>query len=156
QRAVFRDSREYRDARAMPAARFEQGLDGISRGQREYAVASGMARDDIERACADRTGRTQKRDVARLHAQLVPAHEPSSAPTGSAAHTLSMRSSTPPCPGSSLPLSLTPAWRLASDSNRSPRIPQTQSTIAAPAYGAQAIPVTCAPIAGIEAARITA
>ena len=32
----------------------------------------------------------------------------------------SMRSSTPPCPGSSVPLSFTPAWRFSSDSNRSP------------------------------------
>src|SRR5260221_11060930 len=40
--------------------------------------------------------------------------------TGSANKLLSMRSSHPPCPGSSVPLSLTPAPRFSADSHRSP------------------------------------
>ena len=43
-----------------------------------------------------------------------------SAAIGIAASSASVRSSTPPCPGSNAPLSFTPAWRFSSDSNRSP------------------------------------
>ena len=51
----------------------------------------------------------------RTPAQLSP-----SANSGAAAATLSMRSSTPPCPGNSVPLSLTPAVRLNMLTVRSP------------------------------------
>jgi len=41
-----------------------------------------------------------------------------------------MRSSTPPCPGSSVPLSFAPACRFSSDSKRSPTIDTAASSIA--------------------------
>src|ERR1039457_4031220 len=54
--------------------------------------------------------------------------------TGSANSVLSTRSSQPPWPGSSVPLSFTPAPRLRADSQRSPNCPATL----APAVSASA------------------
>ena len=55
---------------------------------------------------------------------------PTWAAIGSAAHRASMRSSTPPCPGNRVPLSLTPATRFIQDSNRSPRMEKYSSAAA--------------------------
>src|SRR5580704_4419947 len=54
--------------------------------------------------------------------------------TGSVNNVLSTRSSQPPCPGSSVPLSFTPAPRFRADSQRSPNCPATL----APAVSASA------------------
>ena len=53
-----------------------------------------------------------------------------SATGGIAASSASVRSRMPPCPGSSVPLSLTPARRFSSDSCRSPTIDSAASTMA--------------------------
>ena len=97
-----------------------------------------VAGDDVERRVADRSGRAQQRHLpprpGRRIRRMRPAGDlasgrstcsssntaAASAAAGMAASSASMRSSTPPWPGSSAPLSLTPAWRFSSDSNRSP------------------------------------
>src|SRR5690349_24436348 len=94
----------------MHAAERKERVRGVLRAQREDPVAVRMAHDDIECARADRAGSAEDGEV----------HERRSAAIGSTAVALSTRSRIPPWPGSSVPLSLTPAWRLAADSNRSP------------------------------------
>src|SRR5208283_2763658 len=80
-------------------------------------------------AAADAAGRAQDGDaVRRAHATTPDPNNPS-AYKGAAAVTLSMRSNRPPCPGSSAPLSLSPAERLNMLSVRSPtmeKMPTTQ------------------------------
>ena len=80
--------------------------------------AVGMAGDDVQRGGADRTGRPEQRDPARGF--RAPAIACPATKIGSAASRLSMRSSTPPCPGMRWLESLAPAWRLSRLSNRSP------------------------------------
>src|SRR5437868_4642505 len=77
-------------------------------------------------------------------------NELSASASGKAGSKASMRSSTPPCPGSRLLLSLAPAARLARDSTRSPATPlgarsnafDTPRQPAGPAFMAQAPPST--------------
>ena len=76
-----------------------------------------MARNDVERAAADRAGGPEQGD-GRGSRQNRPR---TSAATGSVGSSASMRSSTPPCPGSSPPLSFTPAWRLSQTRTGRPR-----------------------------------
>lgn len=71
-------------------------------GQGENIVAIRMAGDDIERAQADRAGRAQYGDLQRsTHNAPQPASHSNTTKTGMAAVRLSMRSITPPWPGSS-------------------------------------------------------
>src|SRR5438045_9737925 len=86
------------------------------RGEREDAIAAAVPCHDVERARADRPGGAENGEVHPF--ALIQGS--SSAARGSVAVALSMRSRMPPWPGSSAPLSLTPAWRLAADSKRSP------------------------------------
>ena len=83
-----------------------------------------MARDHVERAHADRAGGAEDADALRPAAACAvsgaSAAAPAPARSGSTGSSASMRSSTPPWPGSSALQSLAPALRLTSDSNRSP------------------------------------
>src|SRR5690606_8357274 len=85
---------------------------------REHAGAhrARMAGDDVERRPADRAGRAKDGDALHQNPSQIFA----TANTGRAASTLSMRSSTPPWPGISVPESFAPTWRLSRLSNRSP------------------------------------
>ena len=76
------------------------------------------------RACSRRSSRWSRGRRRRSCADSQNDLRPSSAntSTGAAAVTLSMRSSTPPWPGNSVPLSFTPAKRLSRLSVRSPTI----------------------------------
>src|SRR5260221_11170874 len=87
-----------------------------------------MAGDHVQRAAADRAGGAEH-DEAHAATRAIGS---SSAATGRAAVMLSMRSGMPPGPGRRAPLSLTPASRLAADSNRSPATPMAPSNAAAP------------------------
>ena len=75
----------------------------------EDAVAIGMPGHDIQGAGADGARRTQDTKLLETHWTPQPAHQSSRANSGTAAVRLSMRSSTPPCPGSNWLLSLSPA-----------------------------------------------
>src|SRR5690606_11826390 len=120
ERARRVDVGERRVARREAQALLVERVDLALRSEREDAVAAGMTRDDVERAAADRTGGAEDRE--RLHGADYPSSRCSSTAAGITGTSASMRSSTPPCPGSTVPLSLTPAWRLSSDSCRSPTI----------------------------------
>ena len=90
--------------------------------------ALGMARDHVQRV-ARRCCRWNRGWRRRCTDSSSPgALRQHSAASGRLEVSASMRSSTPPCPGSSVPLSLTPAWRLIHDSNRSPRMLNAVST----------------------------
>ena len=78
---------------------------------------SGMTRDHVERGFADRSGRTEDGDAD--HGMTCSAMSANTS-AGAAAVTLSMRSSMPPWPGNTLPLSLRPTARLNMLSVRSP------------------------------------
>src|SRR5437868_12953916 len=95
----------------MRAAQVEQGVGLAVRRQRKHAIAGAVPRDHVQGTGADGAGGAEDREVHRLSR---------SAATGRTAVALSMRSMMPPWPGRSAPLSLTPAWRFAADSNRSP------------------------------------
>src|SRR5207253_1390996 len=98
------------------------------RAQRRHREAVSMALHDVERVRADRAGRAQDRDA--LHARA--AIESARAATGSVEVSASMRSRTPPCPGSSWLESLRPAPRFIHDSSRSPTtLNAVRSSIAA-------------------------
>src|SRR6185312_8001282 len=91
------------------------------RGQRNDAELIRVPRDHPERGRAYRASRAEYRDPARSHtgAGMSIARNSSTA-TGRTNSRLSKRSSTPPCPGISVELSLMPASRFISDSARSP------------------------------------
>src|SRR5439155_25645188 len=76
-----------------------------------------LARQDLERRTADRSGGPENRDADR-HAR--PNSRNSPAATGATKYSESRRSSTPPCPGTSDDESLSPTSRLKSDSATSP------------------------------------
>ncbi len=88
------------------------------------AIPVAVPSHHVQGADADRAGRSQHRDT--LHAP-APISATPSANTGAAANRLSIRSSTPPCPGNRLPLSLMPASRLSRLSHRSPPIEITRN-----------------------------
>ena len=107
--------RHHRVARLVAQAQFAQFIDTFVRAQGEYAKALRMARGHVQGAAPDGTGRPEDGEI------LQPVHSRyTSAASGSTAVSASMRSSTPPCPGSKAPLSLTPARRFRADSNKSP------------------------------------
>ncbi|MNM81371.1 hypothetical protein D3C81_933730 [compost metagenome] len=104
------------------------------RGQRMHGVAVGMAADDVERAFADRAGGTK--DGNALHIRPLQRRLQRkisiSAASGNTGSKASIRSSTPPWPGSSRLLSFMPTCRLSSDSNRSPiTLAATSSVVSA-------------------------
>ncbi|MNV50943.1 hypothetical protein D3C71_1429740 [compost metagenome] len=102
-------------------------------GQGEHLITRGMPGDHVQGAEADGTRRPEHRNLLQLaHRAPQPASHSSAANIGMAAVRLSMRSSTPPCPGSRLLLSLSPAWRLNMLSVRSPTT-EIDTTSAAPA-----------------------
>src|SRR4029079_19454303 len=91
--------------------------------EREHLEAIRVGGGDVERRGADRAGRAEDADA--LHAgwrwRRRGRHSISSARAiGNTGNRPSTRSRMPPWPGKSLLLSLAPALRLTSDSNRSP------------------------------------
>ena len=86
------------------------------RGHRSDREAVGIALDQVERRFADRPGRAKDCDPA-CHANPSSCAAAVSTATGTRP---SSRSSTPPCPGSHAPESLTPALRFIALSNKSP------------------------------------
>src|SRR6185503_13304160 len=121
------------DPRLESAALLEERADLAFRRQRGDFEPVGMPGDDVERAGADAAGGTEYGDAAPGgHAASInrwcgePAKDgiffyclSSSAANGRAASNPSMRSRTPPWPGRSDRLSLTPACLFISDSNKS-------------------------------------
>src|SRR6185312_7056628 len=98
----------------------DHGLPAAVGAQQHDPEPFRVQRNDLQRAAPDAPGGTQYGEAAgRTHAITREPSSPS-AYSGAAAVTLSMRSSKPPCPGSSLPLSLRPAARLNMLSVRSP------------------------------------
>src|SRR3990167_1207073 len=83
-----------------------------------------MTRDHIQGIDADRAGCSQyDQSLPGMAHDIRPSQNSTTRPTrGKVDVRLSIRSSAPPCPGRIAPLSLTPAWRLARDSNKSPRM----------------------------------
>src|SRR5690606_4776963 len=125
----------HREARpVLQAQRFQLRQPGVTR-QGEHLITLRMARHHIQRAETDGAGGAQHGDPLRAHRLPQPAAQSSTANTGMAAVRLSMRSSTPPWPGSRLLLSFTPAWRLNMLSARSPTT-EISTTTAAPARAA--------------------
>src|SRR5439155_282250 len=102
----------------------EQLRIGMGR-QRRHPKPLPLARQDLERRTADRSGGPENRD-ADAHAR--PNHRNSAAATGATKYTESSRSSTPPCPGINDDESFTPTSRLNSDSATSPTCPATATT----------------------------
>src|SRR5690606_14733106 len=103
--------------------------------------------DQVDRAAADRAGAAEDRNApggrfgGRYHHPIMPPTVAwNTASTGAAAISPSIRSSMPPCPGISRPLSLTPNFRLIADSNRSPPWATAPST-----------PASAAAVSGIAA-----
>jgi hypothetical protein len=115
---------------------FMDAVDAAVGSQRKEAKALGMAPDDIECAGADRAGRPEQGNVD--HA-ASPARESAATKTGLLETRLSMRSQIPPWPGSSLPLSFSPARRLTMLSKRSPPTETRAVTRAMPAASASAV-----------------
>ena len=110
-------------ARPKAQAEREQLVEAAAGRQREDLEAIGMGGDDVERCRADRAGRTEHADALHFASRSFPAvaHSITSARAiGNTGSKPSTRSRMPPWPGSSALLSLAPALRLTSDSNRSP------------------------------------
>ena len=101
---------------------FDDDFPTAPSSQRGYAITVGVPRDDIERAAADASRGSQYRDTAHVAHARWPMPKRPSAYNGAAAEMLSMRSKIPPWPGSSAPLSLSPAARLNMLSVKSPTI----------------------------------
>src|SRR5690606_37361294 len=118
-RVLFRSREGGRMAQTLLA----QLLAAAVGGQREDPVAVTVALEHVQRAQPDAAGRAQHRDPYHVRMRTHPNTSNRSRPTtnsGAAAVTLSMRSSTPPCPGSRCPLCFRPACRLNRLSVRSP------------------------------------
>ena len=111
----LRGMRHHCVARFVAQTQFGQCIDALICAQGKYAETLRMPRRYIEGVEPDGTGRPEYGEI------LQPAHDRyTRAATGSTAVRASMRSSTPPWPGNSAPLSLTPACRFNADSNKSP------------------------------------
>ena len=108
---------ERRNGGAMTLDLREQRFVIRVRGERDDAEPIRVAAGDVERRLADRARRAEDREA--LHA-TIPSQPKPSASSGTDDVRLSMRSSMPPWPGSRLPLSLSPCWRLNMLSSRSP------------------------------------
>src|SRR3989338_2196571 len=111
--ASLQSLRHHSKARAVNHAQRLQLSQTTETGQWEYLITLCMSGDDIKSAQTDRAGRPQHGNMLRgTQSAPQPASHSSAANTGIAAVRLSIRSSTPPWPGSRLLLSLTPDWRL--------------------------------------------
>ena len=104
----------------MPPRGRGQALDVALAGQRHHLVALGRAADQIERALPDRACGAEDGDAPQITRRPSQGHDHALAPTsrastGAVRSRPSTRSSTPPCPGISQPLSLTPARRLSAE-----------------------------------------
>src|SRR5579871_4372799 len=108
---------EHREVGPEAPALLGEGLPVAGGRERDHLEAPGVARDDVERAAPDAAGRAQDRDAGHFS---TPSQPRPSTKKGTPDVRLSMRSSTPPWPGSSVPESLRPAWRLNMLSVRSP------------------------------------
>src|SRR2546422_4072052 len=86
------------------------------RRQRRHPKPLPLARQNLERRTADRSGGPEDRDPDG-HAR--PNHRNSAAATGATKYTESSRSSTPPCPGIRDEESFTPTSRLRSEEHTS-------------------------------------
>src|SRR4030067_877386 len=140
---VFKASRggriaQHGDLGMKTLALFEQSLCLGIGSERHDAVTLRVTGQNIQRANADRTGSTEYGDALQpglgkntgaIQSHGRGHHSPpdgvrhnnhASANMGAAAVKASIRSSTPPCPGKMVPLSLTAAARLARLSNKSP------------------------------------
>ena len=107
---------ENRQPRRKLAAQAQHRLDVAVGYQGIGDKALRMSADDVERLQADRAGRTEDAESSwRAHPTKPASHRPA-AHTGIAAARPSTRSSSPPWPGNSVPLSLTPATRFIHDS----------------------------------------
>src|SRR5690606_28130054 len=84
--------------------------------------------NDIQRAFTDRSRSTENGNALKTAQDNTPDSNNANGATGRIA---SMRSYTPPCPGSRPLESLRPARRLSSDSNRSPTIEMAPNNTAA-------------------------
>ena len=115
QRLSLGGLRHHGVARLVAQAQFGQFIDTFVRAQGEDTETLRMARGHVQGVEPDGAGRPQYGEILhRAHDRYA------SAATGSTAVRASMRSSTPPCPGSKTPLSFTPACRFNADSNKSP------------------------------------
>src|SRR6185369_5231807 len=90
------------------------------RGQREHLEAVGVPGHDVERARADRARGAEHAHALARHHRLGSYSETRAKARGNTGSNASMRSSTPPWPGSSALLSFAPTLRLTRDSKRSP------------------------------------
>src|SRR6202789_2527085 len=107
-------------------------------GQHRHPEPLRMQGNHAERAAPDAPGGAENGESERRAHAITPEPNSPSADKGAAAVTLSMRSSIPPCPGSSMPLSFSPAERLNMLSVRSPmmeKMPTAQPNITAHADG---------------------
>src|SRR5262249_3046402 len=95
-----------------------------------------VPRHDVERLATDRAGGAEDGDAFPFAHDVVTTKKYAPTPANK---TLSMRSSTPPCPGIRSPESLAPHWRLMNDSIRSPAMAQTPIT--SPRPGNQSQPI---------------
>ena len=139
--------------RAAPRARAEapaqrgelRPIAGARRARRPRSGPDGARR---RRASSRRSSRS-RRAASDVRISVIARNAcASSAASGIAASSASMRSSTPPWPGSSVPLSLTPAWRFSSDSNRSPTTETRASASASATHATIASGVDVAAEAG--------
>src|SRR5690625_4151389 len=102
-------------------AQLEQFAPLPVRTECEHLILIPVSGQYIYRAHADGASCSQHRYCLLLsHTGVQPLTNNAKANTGAAAVKLSTRSSTPPCPGKSAPLSLTPRWRLSMLSCKSP------------------------------------
>src|SRR5688572_206240 len=140
---------EDRETGAMCDALREQPAVVRARGERMHVVTVAMARDDVERACADAARAAEYGDAG--HTAQPKVVRPSTN-AGAAAVRLSIRSSTPPWPGRRLPLSLRPVRRLNMLSTRSPTTEIIATTRQSPSHGRSGCPSSSAPPAAASEA----
>ena len=103
----------HRHARLHGNALGGERLDAPMGTEADDLETFGMASDDVERVDTDRAGRAQHRHAqGSLRKTSRLRHLLNAMASGNTGSSASMRSSTPPCPGSSALESLTPAARL--------------------------------------------
>ena len=132
----------HREQLRTPAQRLFKGeLQIRARGQGRNRKALRITFDDFEGAATNRTGRAQNCDSfhhdtyqfnppAYPCTNFCPKARNRTNATGSASSSASIRSRIPPCPGSIVPESFTPAPRFSADSSKSPTCAATLMTTA--------------------------
>ena len=93
---------------AMPSRQLGEARHIAPRRQSEDLESFACAADQIQCGPADGTGRAKYRDLSLVHPVQSPVISTAIIATTTASNP-SRRSSTPPCPGRIVPLSLTPA-----------------------------------------------